>query len=146
MIECAIDFQVAKAPGEVFAYVDDMSKTPLWNERCVEVRQTSPGPRQVGSKLLYKYREPGRQRQMDGEVTAYEKDRRIAMKYSDKLMDVAIEFAFDAAENGTRVHHRIEIHPKSLLTKLMTPIIRSATRKQTDGSTRKIKELLERPA
>src|SRR5438552_2384856 len=42
---------VPKPPTDCFAYLDDFANTPRWNPRCVEVRQTSPGPRAVGSAL-----------------------------------------------------------------------------------------------
>ena len=142
MIVCEESVEIARPPGAVFALLDDLSKTPQWNERCVEVRQTSDGPRAVGSKLVYRYREPGREGEMQGEITAWDKDRKFAMRYSDAMLDVSVGFELSGA-GPTKVVHHIEIQTKGVLMWLMTPIIRRATRKQTTALVGKLKSVVE---
>src|SRR5258705_13973416 len=105
MISMRAETQIGKSPAEVFAYLDDLQKTPLWNLRCVEVKQTSDGARSVGSKLHYRYKEGGRKGEMQGEVTAYEKPQRLAMRYVDKMMSVDVAFELTAASGGTQLVH-----------------------------------------
>jgi uncharacterized protein YndB with AHSA1/START domain len=143
MIATVAETHIGKSPDEVFGYLDDLEKTPLWNTRCVEVKQLSPGSRAIGAKLLYRYKDGGRQGEMDGEVVAYEKPRQLSMRYVDKLMSVSVAFDLTAQGSGTQLVHSVQIEPRSLLIKLMTPIIRSATRKHTDGVVATLKRLLE---
>jgi DNA-binding XRE family transcriptional regulator len=36
-------------------FLDDLGKAPEWLRQCLEIRQTSPPPKRVGTTLLYKY-------------------------------------------------------------------------------------------
>ena len=142
MIDCSVEFDVPKPPSEVFALLDDFGATPRWNSRCVEVKQISPGPHQQGAQLVYVYRDPGRQGQMDGVINTYAPNRALEMRYHDRMMEISVGFRLEPNGTGTHVHHRIQITPRSLLARLMTPIIRGATRKQTEESVGKLKALL----
>ena len=142
MIRCETTLDVPRPVSEVFAFVDDVGKAPQWLRQCVEIRQTSPPPKRVGTTLLYRYKEPGRTGQMDGVVTEYEKDARLVMKYTDKMFDLVVGFGFEPSAGGTKLHLTCEIAPKSLLAKLTSPMIRSATQKQMQRDTAKLVELL----
>jgi len=144
MIRSEETIEIGRPPADVFRFLDDESNTPKWNPRAVEVKRTSPGEKSVGTRLHYVYRDPGRQGEMDGEVTGYEKDRKLAMKFSDRMMDVSVVFELSPAPSGTRVHHFVEIEMKSLIGRLMTPIIRSATRKQVRTEVENLKGLVEK--
>ncbi|HZA12869.1 MAG TPA: SRPBCC family protein [Myxococcaceae bacterium] len=142
MIAQSVEFDVAKPPSEVFAILDDFNTTPRWNSRCVEVKQVSPGPHQKGAQLLYVYRDPGRQGKMDGVISAYDPGRALELSFSDRTMDIAVGFRLEPNGAGTRVQHQLQIEPRSFLARLMTPIIRGATRKQTEDSVQRLKALL----
>jgi len=142
MIEIQKEFEVQQPPLAVFDLLDDLERTPQWNVRCVEVRQVSPGPRGVGTKLQYVYRDPQRSGTMDGEITEYERGRALAMRYADPMISVAVSFHLAPAGTGTRITHQIRVEPRTLMVKLMTPMIRGATEKQTAGSVAKLTELL----
>jgi uncharacterized protein YndB with AHSA1/START domain len=105
----------------------------------------SGGARSVGSKLRYRYKEGSREGEMDGEVTAYDKPKRLTMRYTDKMMRVDVAFELSPEGSGTRLVHHVEIEPRSFFIKLMQPLIRGATRKQTEGVVGKLKELLGSP-
>ena len=138
--------QVTRSIEEVFAFIDDFSNTPKWNSRCVSVAQTSSEPRAVGSTLRYQYREPGRQGEMQGQVTAYAKPTALSMRFTDANLDAQVIFSLSASAPrttpGTTITHAIEITPKSLLMKLMTPLMRLAARKQVQQEILALKSLL----
>lgn len=141
MIRCEIRLDVARAPSEVFAFVDDVSKAPRWLSRCASIEQTSPPPKGVGSTLRYTYR--GGPGTMEGTVTAYQKDRDLAMRYQDRMFDVDVAFRFQPQGTGTTIEHSVAIEPKGFVVKLMSPMIRAATRKQIAHDTAMLKRLLE---
>jgi len=143
MIHTEATIQLGKPPREVFRFLDDEDNAPKWNSRAVEMKRTSPGEKRVGAKLHYVYRDAGRQRAVDGRVTAYEKDRKLAMNFSDPMMDISVVFELSPASGGTEVKHFIEIEPKTFLVKLMTPIIRAATKKGLQNDLQRLKALLE---
>jgi len=118
-------------PHEVFAFLDDFKKVPLWLKRCEGVAKCGQGPNREGDKLRYAYFEGGRHRIMDGVITGHEADRRLAYRYFDKLMQVFIEFRMEPTETGTRLFHRVEIVPHYWLAKLLAPMFRMRLPRQT---------------
>src|SRR5437016_418787 len=80
MIRAETAFDVARPPADVFTMIDDVRRVPEWLSQCAELQQTTPGPKGMGSSLLYRYQEGGpRTGTMEGTVTAWEKDRRLEM-------------------------------------------------------------------
>ena len=143
MIRCEIGLEVARARSDVFAFVDDTKKAPLWLSRGVGIEQTSPPPKRAGTTLRYAYKEGGRAGTMEGAVTAYEKDRQLTMRYTDRMFDLEVGFRFETSAVGTRVDHAIELTPKPFMARLMAPVIRGASRKQIAHDTAALKRLLE---
>lgn len=142
-----IDFEHAldvSAPAErVFGLLDDVARTPEWLERCSGIERLSDGPNTAGTKLRYSYREAGRTGTMDGEITAHEACRHLAMRYTDAMMDVTVDFRVDANGAGTLLRHRIAIAPKGLLGRAASPIIRRRLPDQTVAAMMKLKRLAE---
>jgi uncharacterized protein YndB with AHSA1/START domain len=143
VIRNEVSLRIDRPVERVFAFVDDESRAADWLSRCVALRQVTPGAKGVGTELHYTYKDPGRTGEMDGRVTAYEKDRRLAMHYTDPTFDVDVDFWFEPEREGTTVRHATSITPKSLMAKLMTPIIRGATGKQIVQDTQALKRILE---
>jgi len=139
VIRNEVTLQIAKPVGDVFAFVDDTSQAPRWLSRCVSIQQTSPAPKGVGTLLHYTHSSGT----MDGSVTAYEKDSRLAMSYADRMFDVLIDFWFSAENGATTVRHATAIEPKNLIGKLMSPLIGRMTRRQMAKDTQTLKSLLE---
>lgn len=129
MIVAEAGTTVAQPPAKVFALLDDLAKTPLWNTRCIEVKQTTARPRGIGTRLHYQYSEAGQEVAMEGKVVRYEPERALGMKFANAMVDVAIEFVLAPAANGTDLLHRVTSQPKSFVMKLMATVIRGATRK-----------------
>ena len=135
--------EVAKPIQEVFMFVDDDSKTPLWLQRCVELKQTSDGTKKVGTKLHYVYQQGKNTASMDGVVVAHDVNKYLSTTYTDKMFDVDIKFWFSPGPTGTTLKHGIEIKPKSLFGKIISPIIKFALPRQTRKDVEKLKKVLE---
>ena len=144
MIRCEVRFEIARRPAEVFAFVDDVHNAPRWLSRCTGLQQTSAPPKGVGTTLRYFYKDPGGHTgEMAGVVTDYERDKRLAMRMTDRTLRVGIFFRFASKGSGTEIDHTVEITPRTFLMRLMSPMIRGATQKQITRDTAKLKELLE---
>ena len=143
MIEARATLEISKPPVQVFAFIDDLSKAPLWLESCIALHQTNDTPRSVGTPLHYEYRQGGRAGAMDGVVTGYEPGRHLAMRFDDDRFEVEVGFLLSASNSGTLVGHTVTITPKSLLGRLMSPLIRIGNRKQVVSNLARAKEILE---
>lgn len=143
MIRAQTALDIARAPADVFAMLDDPRRVPEWLSQCAELAVVPPGPMAVGSTLRYRYKEGGpRTGTMDGKVTTYEKNRRLEMHFTDAMFELDIAFELTPAGSGTHMEHRVAIEPKGM-AKLMAPMIRPATEKQIAKDTASLKTLLE---
>ena len=142
MIQHEVTFDVPRPVSETYAYLADVTKTPEWLSRCVELKHLSPGPLNIGSKLAYTYREGNRQGSMEGEAAVVEPNEKLLFRYWDKMLKVQVGFDFESAGAGTRVRHTIQIDPQTLPMKLLQPVIRMATVKQTAKDIAKLQALL----
>ena len=138
-----------QSPHQVFIFLDDFKKVPLWLKRCEGVAKEGHGPNRVGDKLRYAYREGNHHGVMDGNIVAYEADRRLGYKYYDAMFSVAVDFHMEPkaeGDEGTRLIHRIEIKPHSLMAKLIGISVRGRIPKQTVVAMENIRNLLAQNA
>ena len=141
--EHAID--VARAPEQIFAVLDDLSQTPKWLSRCTGIEKLSPGPNAVGTRVRYAYREGGRTGTMDGEIKARTPGERLTVGYADKMMEVVVDFHMTKTDGGARLTPTIDIRPKSLMAKLFAPLVRRQLPQQTITAMESLRGLVEGP-
>ena len=133
---------VSAPPATIFAIVDDFTQTPLWLSRCTGIDKVDDGPNDVGTQLRYHYFDGRRRGTMDGEVIARERDRHFAMRFTDRLMDVTVDFVSASDGVGTTLTHTIVIATKGV-GKLLTPVVRRDLPKQTLDAMTRLKAMAE---
>ena len=133
---------VSAPPGVIFAILDDVSKTPQWLSRCTGIDKLDEGTNDVGTRLIYHYKDGRRTGSMDGQIIAREPDRHFAMKFTDKMMDVTVDFVAASDGVGTTLTHTIDIATKGI-GKIFTPLIRREQPKQTMDAMTKLKTMAE---
>ncbi|MBX7259804.1 MAG: SRPBCC family protein [Candidatus Hydrogenedentes bacterium] len=143
MIRCESSVLITKPAAEVFAFIDDFSRYPAWMESCVELRQTSGGPRSAGATLHYRHKQGGHEGEMTGVITDYEQGSRLEMKFTDSMFDVVVAFDCAPDSGGCLVTHSIAITLKNFMTKLMSPMIKSGNEKQVQSNVSRLKHLAE---
>ena len=137
-IEFEHGIDVPQSPEQVFAVLDDVGQTPRWLARCTGIEKLTPGENAVGTRLRYSYHDGGRSGVMEGEVTAREVGRRLTFQYGDPMMEVQVDFQMTPQGSGTHLVHAIRITPRTLMAKLVAPMIR----KQLPGQTIQAMETL----
>lgn len=133
---------VAADADRTFAFLDDVTQTPRWLARCTSLEKLSDGPTAVGTRLRYAYKDGSRQGTMNGEVTTRAPGERLTYHYADRMMDVVVDFRVAPSANGARLTHKIAITPKTLMGKLVSPLIRRGLPKQTVTAMESLRELL----
>lgn len=134
---------IATTPERAFAAIDDLPLTAKWLPPCVSLEKLGDGPNAVGDKLRYVFKQGGRQSEMAGEILARSPGERLHTKYSDPTFDVSVDLRLAPAPGGTRSTHTIEITPKTLSARLMSPLIRLGLGSQTRTAAANLKKLLE---
>lgn len=135
---------VDAAPAEVFAILDDVTRAPEWLKRCTRLDNLSGGPTAVGSKLEYHYKDGSRTGVMQGSVVAREQDRKLTNRFTDKMMDVVVDFDLEPGPTveQTTLTHTITIDTKGF-GKVFTPLINRQLPGQTDGAILELKRIAE---
>jgi hypothetical protein len=127
----------------VFAVLDDVTRAPEWLKRCTQLDNLSGGPTAVGTKLRYHYRDGRRTGVMEGAVVAREQDRKLTNRFTDKMMDVTVDFDMAPLGDGaTTLTHTISIDTKGI-GKLFTPMINRRLPGQTESAMTELKKLVE---
>lgn len=130
-------------PERAFAAIDDLPLTAKWLPPCVSLEKIGSGPNAPGDRLRYVYKQGGKQSEMAGEILARTPGERLHCKYFDSMFEVSVDLRVAAAPEGALTTHIIEITPKKLVAKLMSPLIRLGLGKQTREAAANLKKLLE---
>ena len=141
MIRSESSKKISKPAAAVFAVVADPGRAPAWLESCVLLKVVGEGAMALGAKLQYVYRQGSRPGEMDGEVTAFEPDRRLAIRLTDRKFEVEMDIALSEEQGDTWVTLAITITPRTLGGRLMTPLIRMGNRRQVKRNLVRLKRL-----
>ena len=135
--------EVDAPPEAIFAILADVTRTPEWLKRCTRLENLSGGPIAVGNKLKYHYKDGSRTGVMDGEVAVYDPDRHLENRFTDKMMDVSVDFRAEPLDVGrSRLTHTVTIDTKGF-GKVFTPMINRQLPDQTVGAMTNLKALAE---
>lgn len=137
---------VRATPEAAFALIDDLPRTAEWLPPCISLSKLGSGPNAVGDKLRYVFKQGSRQSEMTGVIVAREPERRLHCRYSDRMFDVSVDLGVEAEQGQTMTAHTVEITPKTLLGRLVSPLIRSGLKRQTLEAASNLRRLLESQA
>lgn len=143
----AITFsQHIAAPIErVFACVDDDSNQRAWMDGLVEMiyPDGSNAEKRAGTKFRQRLREGGRVVEYEGEVTAYERPRRLGMRIGNAMFSVQVDYRFSTEGGGTRLDYRAGIATHNWFAKAMGFLFGWLTRRILRKQMAKLKALAE---
>ncbi len=148
MVQHELTIDVARPPSHVYAFLADVAKMSIWLTRCVEVKRLSDATPTLaaGDRLVYTYRERSRTATLQGVVEAAEVDRHLDLRFTDRMMNIRVAFDLSPEGGGTRLRQITAIEPKTLLLKLIKPLIRRGVAKDTAEDIAKLKRALESQA
>jgi carbon monoxide dehydrogenase subunit G len=133
---------VRRPPAEVFAFLSDIERIPLWVEEMRSVRPTSPAPLALGSTFEAEASFLGRSLASPHTVTGYEPDHLFAYRAEGGPLPGTLRYTFAPAQGGTRVRVEAEVEPAGAY-RLAGPLLRSAGRGVYRRSLERLKRVLE---
>ena len=142
MTRVEVAVTVARPPDEVFAWLSNFEKAPLWQSGVVEARFTSPPPLRVGSTYTQRSHFLGRDIVFNFEIIGLEPDRRVAFKTVSGTFPVHITRWVEPAPGGAVIHALIR-GDASGLYRLAAPVLDRLTQRQIEGDYNRLKQLLE---
>ena len=137
--------EIARPPGEVFAYVVDPSRLAEWQDSVVSSQTEGGGPPAVGSKAVTT-RQVGRgQRKMTMEMTKVEPPRSWAARGIDGPVRGIVDGTVEPLDDGTRSRVTIALDFEGHgLGKLLVPlVVRRQAQRELPRNVQNLKERLE---
>jgi uncharacterized membrane protein len=142
MIKIETSVHINRPIEEVFAFIADIEKLPLWAGPVTEAKQTSEGPIGVGTTQTQSAQFLGRQLDTTQEVTAYELNKKISTKSTSGALPLKVDYTFEPSGDGTKVTFEGNLEAGGFF-KLAEPIAGRMLQRQTAADAETLKEILE---
>lgn len=141
MPEATSTVEIARAPGEVFAFLADGTNDPAWRSGVLDISRKSGSGQ--GAVYTQGVKGPfGRRVPADYEITTFEPDARIAFRAIAGPVRPEGSYVLGRAGAGTRVTFSLKCAPRGL-AKVMTPMVARTMRSEV-AQLAKLREVLER--
>lgn len=137
------------SPDKLWPYLEDPDKIVQWMKGVVEDRPTSPGPTGVGSTFLMRIKEGRKVNDYHGRITAYEKQKHMAIVMWGGCLpqgaEIAVDYKLHDVGGRTRVDYVCGFEPKGFFMRLMSPLFLVMGKMQVKSFFKKLAELVEAP-
>jgi carbon monoxide dehydrogenase subunit G len=136
---------IERPAEEVFAVVQDVARTPLWNPGLLEVRRTSEGPLGAGATMVYVGTFLGRRYESPVACTGFAENKQLATATTGGPFHLEVDQRLEPAGAGTKltVHFRADSRG---FFKLAEPLVIRLTKKHAETAGENLKALLEEHA
>ena len=132
------------APVErVFDLIDDPEKAKLWMDGLQETVITESPPNRVGTKFRQKIKEGGRTVEYSGEVTAYEPQRRLAVRIAGTGFGVDVDYRLTPVGAGTRLEFTCDMTMSNWFFRIMAKLAAGMNHRIIDKQMAKLKAVAE---
>jgi ribosome-associated toxin RatA of RatAB toxin-antitoxin module len=136
---------IGRPVEEVFAVVQDVTRTPLWNPGLLEVRRTSEGPLGVGATMIYVGTFLGRRYESPVACTGFAENKQLATATTGGPFYLEVDQTVEPA--GARTKLTIHCRGESRgFFKLAEPLVVKLTKRQVETAASNLKALLEENA
>jgi uncharacterized protein YndB with AHSA1/START domain len=133
--------QVINRPvEEVFQTVVDVTNFPKWNPTTPSARKLSTGEIGDGTRFELEIRGFGK---VEQELREFERNKRVRLVPSFKLLSGGHRFIFTAEGTRTRIDHELEMMPHGVF-KVFTPFMGMMGRKNLRDTANALQDYLER--
>lgn len=139
--------EVARPPGEVFAYVTDPTRFVEWQESVVDGHMDGTGPHAVGDRCLTTRRIGGAEREIVAQITHVDPPTRWGVCGVDgpirSIVDVAVAPLDESKRSRVTIQLDFTGHG---IGKLLVPLfVRPSARKEMPANMARLKRRLETP-
>ena len=131
---------INKPVEEVFQTVVDVANFPKWNPTTPSARKLSAGEIGNGTRFELEIRGFGK---VEQQLREFERNRRVRLVPSFKLLTGGHRFIFTAEGARTRIDHELEMTPHGVF-KVFTPLMGMVGRKNLRDTANALQNYLER--
>ncbi len=139
--------EISSPPEKVFLYLKDPNRAMEWMTSVSKGEILKETPNMVGTTFRETIEENGRGTEMDGVITDYVANRKIAFHLSGKFNIVDVEYCLEQLGGITRLSQEANIRFKSFFkvtSIILGPLFKKKIINQSQSELTKLKELCER--
>jgi carbon monoxide dehydrogenase subunit G len=137
---------IKNTPEKVFYWLGDPERATVWMSSVSKTEMVHETPDMVGTTFREVVEEDGQGTELEGVVTDYRPNQRIAFHLNGKYNVVDVEYCLEGIENHTRLTQKAEVRFKGLL-KVLSVVMGAGFKKkaleQSQKEFAKLKELCE---
>lgn len=113
--------EIAASPARVWTLLDDPECLPLWMPNVVETQYPSGRPAHGGRGVTFRQivDDRGTEKVYEGEVTAFEAGRLLAVRITDGSMIIDAAYAIEARGSGTLLTFKGDVRMSNPLMNMM---------------------------
>lgn len=140
---------IKRTREEVFYWLGDPQRAMMWMTSVSKGEILHQTPEMVGTTFRETVEEDGRGTELQGIITGWTPNERIAFHLSGQYNVVDVEFRLEEIEDGTRLTQNAEVRFKSftkVLMILMGPKFKRQVTEQSQQELVRLKELCEKDA
>ena len=141
MIQHEVTIHLNRPVEQVFAFLMDTSKLTTWQSNLIKIEKITEGPLRMGSLFQEVRRLGRRESEIQGEITAFEPNKRFETKTLTKPQ-VMVSYSFEIEDGGTRLKHKFVMLTSGLM-RLLEPVIASSIKKESEADFETLKRILE---
>ena len=137
--------EIARPPGDVFAFITDFSNAPRWRNLVRRIDVIGNGPVQQGTELAVTLDVMGKELQVVSEVFAFEPPRRIGQRNVANGVAGTFEYVLEPTARGTKVTFTCDVRPYGRMWLLLPLLIHSHRARYRDQLST-LERAMEKPA
>jgi len=141
MIQHEVTIHLNRPVEQVFSFLMDTGKLSTWQSNLIKMEQLTEGPLRAGSRFREVRRLGRRETEIQGEITAFEPNKRFETKTLTKPQ-VTVSYSFEAEAGGTLLKHKFVMLTSGLM-RLLEPLIASSIKKESELDFETLKRVLE---
>ena len=135
---------IDKPVDQVWTFVHDPAKDPLWQTTLLESEQLTEGSIGVGTKVREVRNFLGRRVEMAWEITEYEPHRSSTIRAVSGPVPLSGGYALEPVDGGTKLTVVGELEAHGLF-RLAEPVFARITARELEANLGHLKDLLEAP-
>lgn len=141
MIQHEVTIHLNRPVEQVFAFLMDTTQLTTWQTNLIKIDKITEGPLRMGSRFQEVRRLGRKESRIQGEITAFEPNKRFETKTSTKPQ-VTVSYLLEPEEGGTRVKHKFVMLTSGLM-RLLEPMIAKSIREENNMDFENLKRVLE---
>ena len=140
--------EIARSPEEVFDYLVQAEKLPVWDVSVVKAEEVGAGPTGLGTRTAGASKIMGRQFDWTTEVTEFDRPSRVTYTSVDGRVQFCASYVLEAAGDGTRLTSRIDAESGlgGVFGRLADPFIANVQARTMRANLDTLAELLLEPS